>query len=232
MSPKQLWAGATPARHVRYKSPMPKRPPGFRCLECREVITEQRFRLHPECAQSRRNRLKRERRAADPHVYETFKCESCGELADRLCETQRTCQKVECKQYLQRIRDERRTDRGPTLSPTIFCEVCGDEQPRRSPTHILCDQPECHRIRSAFNQRENRRLMAHRHWNSCPVCEETVKDTRKTYHPECRRQLRNDKKRVARRREMLRREKQQQLQNKKPRSKPTTPDVTVYSVAI
>lgn len=73
--------------------------------------------------------------------------------------------------------------------------------------------------------------MAHKHWNPCPVCEETVKDTRKTYHPECRRQLRNDKKRVERKKEKLRREKLRKLRESQPKRRPRVPDRVVYAVA-
>jgi hypothetical protein len=142
-----------------------------------------------------------------------------------------TCQKVACKKYLQRLRDERRTDRGPTLSPTIICEICGDEQPRRSPSHILCDKEECHRIRNVFNQRENRRLMAYKKWKPCPVCDELVKDTRKTYHPECRKQLRNDKKRVKRRKEKIQRLKLEKLRKSQPKPRPRVPDRPVYAMS-
>lgn len=211
---------------------MPKRPPGALCLECGEPITQKRFRLHPACARERRNRRKRERRAANPHEYELFECESCGDQTERHYKTQRTCSKRACKAYLQRLRDERRTDRGPSASPTVTCEVCGDVVPRRSGTQILCGKKACSRIRSAFNQRENRRVMARKHWNDCPVCDKVVKDTRKTYHPECRKELRNEKRRVERSREKMRQKKLQKLQESKPRRRSNVPDRPVYTLSV
>ncbi len=177
---------------------MGKRPPGTRCLECNELITVQRYRLHPECSKLRRNRRKRERRAGETRPVTLIECQACGQSTERFCKTQLTCQASSCKKALQKIRDQRRDDRGPTLSPTVVCEVCGDEVPRRSPTHVMCDKKECHSARSAFLQRENRRIRAARRWKPCPVCDDVVKDTLKTYHPACRRQLKNDKRRLAR----------------------------------
>ena len=179
----------------------------------------------------RRNRRKREKRAANPTPVTMFPCEHCKRPTKRLCKTQRTCQRKACKVYLQTLRDQRRTDRGPTLSETVVCEICKDEVPRLSPTHILCDKEECHRTRSAFLQRENRRVMAYRKWEPCPVCDEVVEDTRKTYHPECRRQLRNDKKRFKRAQDKIRREKLKKLRESQPKPRRKVVDRPVYTIA-
>ena len=198
---------------------MGKRAAGTRCLECGEPITVQRFRLHPECSSVRRNRRKRERRAAQPSEKKLFACKFCKKLTERLCKTQTTCRSPDCKRELQKIRDERRTDRGPTLSPDVSCAVCGGVVSRRSPTHRLCDKKSCHLERRSLLQRTRRKQLGYKHWNQCPVCEDLVKDARKTYHPDCWRQLRNDKKRVDRNKKRILAKKIKADRRRKPQGK-------------
>lgn len=174
------------------------RPPGTLCLECKEPITVQRFRVHPECDRDRKNRLKRERRASKPKVVVLFDCEVCGESTERLCRTQVTCQDRECKRALQTVRDGRRKAKKTAL-PSSKCRQCRRVFDPRAVTQFLCGRKVCALARQRWRQKRARRIKRKENPNICLLCDEAVTDgSTKEYHPECYKTIRYDDKRVRR----------------------------------
>lgn len=159
MSPKQLWAGATPARHVRYK-PFMDRQITCECCKTTVAATTGNQRVCP--ADKCRKWLRAETRKK--RYYEQRPTPICVWCEEPIHEPRRREYHAECRADKNRERVRAYNELSPprkvpkkprTFKGTLTCEVCKEEVQRTGARQIICKKKSC--INKKKQERKKRR---------------------------------------------------------------------------
>lgn len=186
----------------------------FECDHCGQTTqrkrSNQRFCSSAEC----QRRSKQGARAKKVKVT----CPYCETTVVARNTRQVTCLSETCKAlHAKAIRNRNRTKK--RTGETFKCRFCPTVVERLQENQVTCGGPECRKRRKKQRDDESFWLQRRRAPKLCGVCDRPLRVKRFRYHPKCRKQLANDKRRVKRNLEKVRAEKLEALRSIKTRRK-------------
>lgn len=170
-----------------------------------------------ECKMKRDKELLRKREPLK-RPKQRKRCKFCNELYRKLSSIHETCNKPECAKKQKKARADEAFLLERRRNPKL-CKAC--DLPlfkKRIRYHAEC--------RESYTKERRRMQKAIAHMKRCPICEELVKDTRRTYHPACKRRLaveKIDRKNYEENIERIRAEKAAAFKKSKPRRERRSP---------
>jgi hypothetical protein len=140
-----------------------------------------------------------------------------------------TCGSDECKATRRRLMTNNARPRKRT-GDVVQCRFCEKTFTRIAENHVTCGAPACRKARKKERDSESFWLGRRRNPVLCGVCDQPIKVKRLRYHPNCRKRLANDKKRLKRQRARIAAEKDRKLANRKYWSRSTDADRPVFRI--